>query len=198
MSVFISRHRAMRFVRPRDLAAITLILGVCLWPFNGSLGGQSQTPLPCVPAAPNDPEPWRREVEILRSFPPDVPAPSFLGRFKDSNSVHELDVWRDSKGVFGEWLSPVLPADPPTSRLYDLRFDATSGALSFSTRIPGRMEQFEGHLAGDTVRGTVTLENKSEKIVLRKLPWSDTDDALRDLTTSRAQFECRMILFHRY
>lgn len=157
-----------------------------------------QSPLPCVPAAPNDPAPWEHDSRVLQSFQPDVPPPSFLGRFRASSFIYELHLWRDSKGLFGEWLSPVLPADPPISRLYDLRFDVTSGALSFETRIRGRAERFEGQFDGNTVRGTVTQGNDNERIVLRQLPRDDTDDALRELTRSRAQFECEMILFHRY
>lgn len=173
-------------------------------------------PLPCVPAARNDPAPWVHNSRVLDSYPADVPPPQFLGRFGDADAMYALHLWRDSKGLFGEWLSPVLPADPPISRLYALQFDATSGALSFETRIRGAVEHFAGQLDGATVRGTLTRDHESvtlrfegdtvralkrdrmtEPVTLPRLPRNDLDEAFEQ-TASRAQFECEMILYHRY
>ncbi len=43
----------------------------------------------------------------------DRPAPLFLGGFADANGDYELPLWRDSRGIFGELLHPVLEADSP-------------------------------------------------------------------------------------
>src|SRR5438045_3850638 len=91
----------------------------------GAVPARAAEPLACVPAAATDPSPWVHNQQVLDSFPSDVPPPLFLGRF-GSSRAHELHLWQDAAGLFGEWLSPVLDADSPTSRLYDVRFDAQS------------------------------------------------------------------------
>jgi hypothetical protein len=159
---------------------------------------QSAAPLPCVPAASDDPQPWVHNSRVLGSFPPDVPRPRFLGRFHDSNSEHELHIWRDSTGIFGEWLSPVLDADSPVSRLYETQFNATSGSLSFAGRFREAEQRFDGQMRGNVIRGTVKRPGRSKTVVMRKSRPALLGEALRESVTSRAQFECQMILFRRY
>jgi hypothetical protein len=159
---------------------------------------QSGTPLPCVPASSDDPQPWVHNSRVLGSFPPDVPRPQFLGRFRDSSSEHELHLWRDSTGIFGELLSPVLDADSPVSRLYDTHLNAKSGAVSFAARFRDAEQRFDGRIRGNVIRGTVKRFGKSETLVLRKPRSAPPGEALQESVTSRAQFECQMILFRRY
>lgn len=90
----------------------------------GSLAVQTAAPLACLPADPEDPAPWEHNHRVLSSFPADRPKPQFLGRFSDDDRRYELHLWRDRSGVFGEWLSPVLDADSPVSRPYEVVFDA--------------------------------------------------------------------------
>ena len=173
--------------------------------FSGWVGGllgpavQRSNSIPCVPAAQGDTRPWEHNTRVLRSFPPDTPAPRFLGRFSHANQEFELHLWRDSQGVFGQWLSPVLDADSPTSRLYDARFDPKSGSLTFASRIPGSEVRFVGKLQDRKLRGT--LEERSGRrvtITLTRAPDGPLGQALREGVTSRAQFECQMILFRRH
>jgi len=159
---------------------------------------QRSDPLPCVPAASGDTAPWNWESRILESFPPDTPRPAFAGAFGDKNSLYRLDLWRDSKGIFGELRNPVLEADSPTSRLYDPRFDPKTGAVSFTVRLPGGDRQFTGTLRSDSVTGMVRHAARSERVTLRKLRVSQRRGAIDDFYTSRAKFECAMILFRRY
>ena len=159
---------------------------------------QSSAPLPCVPAPSGDSQPWVHNSRVLGSFPPDVPRPQFVGRFRESNSEHEVHIWRDSTGIFGEWLSPVLDADSPVSRLYDAQFNAKSRALSFTARFRESEQRFDGYIRGNVIRGTVMRSGKNEAVVLRASRSGALGEPLRKSVTSRAQFECQMILFRRY
>lgn len=157
-------------------------------------------PVECRPAAPTDGAPWISNTRILNSFPPDTPKPRFIGAFGDRSLEYELHLWRDARSVFGQVLSPVFEADSPTSRLYDARFDARTGAISFSTRFPEKPWTFAGMLRSGTVTGTVIDAARRTPVVLRKLREADAHGAgaVRDAYTSRAQFECAMVLFRRY
>jgi hypothetical protein len=155
-------------------------------------------PLRCVPAAQNHGAPWIWNTRILKSFPPDAPTPRFVGGFGDSRSEYELHLWRDSTGVFGQLLSPVLEADSPTSRLYDPRFDSRTRAVSFTVRFSDGERQFTGTLRPDSLAGTLVSPARTQRIALRKLRNSRVHGFPHDAYTSRAQFDCAMILFHRY
>lgn len=152
-----------------------------------------QVPLPCVRAKHGDSQPWVHNVEVLESIPADNPKPRYLGAFRDKHWDYQLELYRDSKGVFGELLSPVLDADSPDSRLYDAFFDPKLGALRFEAHFPHGDLQFSGTLRMRTVSGIVTRDGRRERVVLRrvKLPSEDS-------STSRDQFDCAMILFNRY
>jgi hypothetical protein len=181
------------------LRLLPVFISIQLWPSVTPALAQPSTASKCTPAERSDTHPWDHNYSVLAAFPPDVPLPVFRGRFGDSNRAYELDLWRDRAGVFGQWMSPVLDADSPVSRLYNLTFDAKSGAIRFETRIPGSEQRFDGVLRADVVRGTSTLlGGKKETIELRKLPLDSLGMALRDGTTSRAQFDCEMVLFRRY
>ncbi len=158
---------------------------------------QSATGISCIPAAANDPQPWVHNARLLDSFKPDVPKPQFVGQFHDSGSNYELDIWRDALGIFGELASPIVEADSPTSRLYDVQFDAKSGALSFSTRFPDGPQRFDGQVRGDVIRGMMKGARTTDAVVLQKFT-NSVGEILRNDTVSRAQFECEMILFRRY
>jgi hypothetical protein len=151
------------------------------------------TPLPCVPAGANDSEPWEHTLKVLDSFPAAKPAPVFLGNFPDKKQNYRLRIYSDAQGIFGEISSPVLEADSPTSRLYDLAFNPATGALQFQGKFGYRQIQFTGSLSNQTVRGVVKDGQLSETVVLRKSRASDETSY-----ASRAQFDCAMILFGRY
>ena len=184
--------------RRTDIRWVVSVLAVLAWihGLNAAARAQSPAPLPCVPAPAGDFQPWVHNVRVLQSFPPDIPQPRFLGRFASANSQYELHIWRDTAGIFGELLSPVLDADSPSSRLYNLHFDAKSGTLSFTARFPDT-HAFDGHLRSSGVTGRIVRGDKSEAIILRRVRPGSLDAALRGVT-SRAQFDCQMILFRRY
>jgi hypothetical protein len=187
-----------RIMKLRYAIALTLCFHL-LEPFATTASAQLSNAPQCVAADRNDREPWEHNHRVLAQFPPDEPLPLFMGRFVAPDAWYELDLWRDRVGVFGQWVSPVLDADSPVSRLYGLTFDAKSGAISFTTRIPGAEQRFEGHVSDQLIRGTSTpVTGKKETIELRKLPLDPLGVALRDGTTSRAGFECEMVLFRRY
>jgi hypothetical protein len=193
-----SEYYADRLRSLRCLVGLTLLFQLLQPPTTTVVAQLSNAPK-CVAADKNDREPWEHNDHVLAQFPPDEPLPVFMGRFVAPDASYELDLWRDRVGLFGQWVSPVLGADSPTSRLYDLTFDAKSGAISFATRIPGAGQRFEGRVSDQLIRGTSTLATgKKETIELRKLPLDSLGVALRDGTTSRAGFECEMVLFRRY
>jgi hypothetical protein len=175
---------------------VALVLSPGIQPA-GAAAEQAE-PLSCVPAARTDNAPWIWRTRILQSFPPDTPRPQFVGGFGDSHSEYELHLWRDSKGMFGQLLSPVLEADSPTSRLYDPRFDTKTGAVSFTVRFTDGEWQFSGRLRSDSVTGAVVSAARTQRVVLRKLREGRVHGAGHDSYTSRAQFDCAMILFRRY
>ena len=159
---------------------------------------QGSEPLACVPAAGHDPAPWIWNSRILASFPPDTPKPEFAGAFGDNNSEHELHLWRDSNGVFGELLTPVLDADSPTSRLYDSRFDPKTGAIDFTARFTDGERRFTGTLRPESVIGTLQHAARREAVTWRKMGADSVHGAVNNSYVSRAQFECAMNLFRRY
>ena len=153
----------------------------------------------CVPAAGNDPAPWKWHSRILDSFPPDVPRPVWVGSFADADHrYYQLDLWRDSKGVFGEFRNPVLEADSPTSRLYDVKFDPATGALEFRVRVPVEDTWFSGTLRRDSVAGILRYRDHAEMVEWRRRPDVNQGSGSNDTWSSRAQFECAMTLWHRY
>lgn len=155
----------------------------------------SPTPLPCTPAKPDDSQPWVHNSEVLDSFSKDNPVPRFIGTFRDKNWSYMLDLYQDAKGIFGELSSPVLDADSPTSRLYDVAFDSRTGTLQFSSRFWDGQLQFSGILRGRRIKATVTGNNRNEKVILKRVGHSADG---KFLFTSRAQFECAMTLWHRF
>ena len=183
------------WVRHRGASSV---LGFLVWlhGLDSAAVAQVPGPLPCVPARPGDSQPWVHNGRILQSFPPDLPQPRFLGRFATAELQYELHLWRDSSGVFGELLSPVLDADSPISRLYDTQFDEKTGALSFSARFPDT-QLFDGRLRSKSITLKVVRGGKSEVVVLKKLRPGPYGAALQGVK-SRAQFECEMTLFRRY
>jgi hypothetical protein len=112
--------------------------------------------------------------------------------------MYQLDLWRDSQGIFGEFRNPVLEADSPTSRLYDVRFDSASGKLEFRVQVPVEDTWFSGTLRHDSVAGTLRYRDVTEELVWRRRPDIDPANAGDEFYTSRAQFECAMTLWHRY
>ena len=154
-------------------------------------------PLKCVPAAGNDPAPWTWNSRVLESFPVDTPRPVYAGGFSDDSAQYELSLYRDSKGVFGELRSPILEADSPTSRLYDIHFDPKTEALSFMARFEDGERRFAGTLRANSVTGTLQHGAHEETVEWRRLP-AASGASSNDFYSSRAKFECAMILFHRY
>lgn len=167
-----------------------------------SLGAAAQrpptrpTPLRCTKEGRDPSQPWVRNVEILESFPEDNPLPRYVGAFRNKNWSYQVVLYQDAKGIFGELLSPVLDADSPTSRLYDPTLDSRSGALQFSAKFPIGQLHFSGVLRGRVIRATVTQNTRNEKMTLKRIKWIDDEDGV--FYTSRAKFDCAMILFGRY
>jgi len=153
------------------------------------------TPLPCTTEKRDPSQPWVHDSKVLDSFPKDNPLPRFIGTFRDKNQSYMLDLYQDAKGIFGELSSPVLDADSPTSRLYDVAFDSRTGALQFSSRFRDGQLQFSGVLRGRVIEATVTRNNRNEKVILKRVKSFDNDEVFY---TSRAQFDCAMTLFRRF
>ena len=103
-------------------------------------------------------------------------------------------LYRDTKGFFGELHSPVLEADSPTSRLYNVAFDSKGGTLQFQARFRDGDILFSGSLRGPIVRGNVTRNGRTERVLLRRLRRYEFSWPYR----SRAQFDCDMTLNRRY
>jgi hypothetical protein len=153
------------------------------------------TPLPCTTEQRDPSRPWVHNSESIDSFPKDDPLPRFMGTFRDKDQNYMLDLYQDSKGIFGELSSPVLDADSPTSRLYDVTFDSRTGALHFSAKFRDGQLQFSGILRGRVIGAAITTDNRTEKATLniKRYPAGE-----RFLFTSRAQFDCGMTLWHRF
>ena len=62
----------------------------------------------------------------------------------DADDVFRLQLWRDAQGFFGELSSPVLDADSPTSRLYDVKWDPAAGRLELLARPSGKTVRIVG------------------------------------------------------
>ena len=186
------RHRPLAAARIAATMTTAMIGGAA-----AAVSAQSPDSLSCVRAAADDPQPWVHNARLLQAFKPDVPRPQFVGQFHDAGSNCELDIWRDAHGIFGQLLSPILDADSPTSRLYDVQLDAKSGALNFSIRFPEGPQRFDGQMRGDVIRGTMREARTSNAVVLRRFS-NGRAEILRSDIVSRAQFDCEMILFRRY
>jgi hypothetical protein len=177
--------------------SVALALFVATTCFAAATAPQGAEPVACVPARSDDPEPWTWNSRILESFRPDNPKPKFVGAFGDGRSQYEFSLWRDSKGVFGELRSPVLEADSPTSRLYDPHFDPETGTLDFTVRFYDGERRFSGILRSGSVKGTLQHAGRGEPVTWQRLRVDRERGANFDFYTSRAKFECAMILFRR-
>ena len=172
---------------------------IVLFLYPGILPAASESEVPsCIAPPLDDPAPWIWRARILASFPPDAPRPKFLGGFRDKNSQYELHLWRDTPGIFGQLLSPVLEADSPASRLYDAHFDGKTGAIGFMVRFDDGERRFMGRLDYNNVTITTEHAARGEKIVLQKLQADRVHGVTAESYTSRAQFQCAMVLFGRY
>ena len=149
--------------------------------------------LQCTRAKQGDTQPWIHNSEVLSSFPKDNPMPRFVGAFRDKARLYQLELYSDATGVFGELSSPLLEADSPTSRLYDVYFDPGKATLRFRARFRYGELEFSGVLRSTVINGTFDGGTYTQAVVLRrvqhfdKYPW-----------VSRAQFNCAMLLFNRY
>ena len=153
------------------------------------------TPLPCTTEKRDPSQHWVYNSKVLDSFSKDNPLPRLIGTFRDKNQGYMLDLYQDAKGIFGELSSPVLDADSPTSRLYDIAFDSRTSSLQFSAKFRDGQLQFTGILHGRVIRATVTRNNRIEKITLKRERHSADENVF---FTSRAQFDCAMTLWHRF
>ena len=154
---------------------------------------QESTSLPCSRLGADPSKPWEHISKVLDSFPPDNPLPKFVGTFQDKNWNYRLDLYRDSKGVFGEISSPVLEADSPTSQLYEVSFNTTNGSLQFIAQFHDENLQFSGFLHSKFVKGKFTQNGQTKTVTLKKL--REIDEFPYE---SRAEFDCAMKLFGRY
>lgn len=127
------------------------------------------TPLLCTTENRDPSQPWVQNSKVLDSFPKDNPLPRFFGTFSDKNSKnYMLDLYQDAKGVFGELSSPVLDADSPTSRLYDVAFDSRTSSLHFGATFFDGQLQFSGILRGRVFEATVTRNNRTKSYFEKK------------------------------
>jgi hypothetical protein len=176
-----------------------LILFAIVSIFSLSIGAQQTAsqiaPLPCTTENRDPSQPWVQNSKVLDSFPKDNPLPRFLGTFRDRNRKYMLDLYQDAKGVFGELSSPVLDADSPTSRLYDVASDSRTGTLHFGAKFFDGQLQFSGILRGRVIKATVTRSDRKEKVTLKRERHS-VDEYV--FITSRAQFDCAMTLWRRF
>jgi len=177
---------------------LILIAVVYVSTISGTAQGQAlpSSPLPCTTEKRDPTQPWVHNAAVLSSFPKDKPLPRYIGAFRDRRRVYQIVLFEDGKGIFGELLSPVLDADSPTSRLYDAHYKKPSGVLDFSVKLRNQRLLFSGVFRGRVVRGTFVQNDRKEKVTLKRINWNDNDQELA--YTSRAQFECAMILFGRY
>jgi hypothetical protein len=154
----------------------------------------------CPPVPSGDSAPWNHISRALDSFPPDSPRPVVVGDFQDRAENYRLKLWKDKDGYFGEISHPVLPADSPTSRLYDVAWDERTKILSFRAQLLDEMSAsgavpFEARLSGTLTKERYEAEatgSRSEKVTLRRRNWDHFQ------WVSRAQFECAMNLWHRF
>jgi len=190
-----SRRRSITVWRsPRLLLALASCLSV------GATAAHLPDPLPCVAAPPGDTAPWVWNARVLDSFPPDNPEPRFIGGFGDAKSLYQLELWRDSGGIFGELILPSLEADSPSSRLYDARLEDKGGAISFTARFPWMHPaewQFSGVFRANSISGVFKRGGGDEKVAMRKLGVDKLLGWTEGFYSSRAKFECAMTLFHR-
>jgi len=147
----------------------------------------------CTRPKPGDTQPWVHDREVLSSFPKDHPMPRFVGAFRDKGREYQLELYRDATGIFGELSSPLLEADSPTSRLYDVYFDPGRGTLRFRARFRYGQLNFSGILRSTIIKGTVDGGSYTQTVVLRRVRHYDEYSFV-----SRAQFNCAMLLFNRY
>jgi hypothetical protein len=158
------------------------------------------TPLHCEPAPVGDSRPWIHTRRVLNSFRPDIPAPRFAGAFAGAGPSldYEIHLWRDSKGIFGELLSPVLDADSSSGQLLDVQFDGKSGRLTFTARVRGEEHKFAGRLRPRTMKGVFTYRGVDETIVLRRLGAEEGHGVPPSTSwVSRDQFACAMMMWGR-
>lgn len=154
------------------------------------------TPLPCTKDGRDPSQPWVHNAKVLESFPKDNPLPRYVGAFRDKNWKYQVILYQDAKDVFGVLLTPVLDADSPTSRLYDASFDSRSGALQFRAKVGNGQLLLSGVLSERIIQATITQHNRNEKVTLKRIKWHDDDGEVA--YTSRAQFDCAMILYGRF
>jgi len=151
-------------------------------------------PLPCTTEGRDPSRPWVQNSRVLDSFPKDNPLPIFVGTFRDVKKTYDLDLYKDSKGIFGQLSNPVLEADSPTSRLYDVSFDAKSGSLTFRAQFIDGEVQFTGVLRKTSIEATIFRRDKTQEITLKKLRSRSNEPFFK----SRTQFDCAMTLWRRY
>jgi hypothetical protein len=192
--------RKPRSVRPRALVLALASALISPGRADAEDGGTDEH-LPCEPHPAGDSQPWNWEQRVLNSFRPDDPPPAFVGAFAGGGRTlasYEVHIWRDSKGIFGELLSPVLDADSPRAELLDVQFDPKSGSLTFTAR--GRREEhkFVGSLRRRRMKGIFTCGGVSETITLRRIgPNEEHGIPSSSSWASRDQFACAMKLWIR-
>jgi len=121
----------------------------------------------------------------------DAPWFTFLGTYEsswtfDPNATQQemaygLELWRDpTVGIVGHLNYPVMEADTPAGRIDNVRYDATTGSISFRARVralgerPNEVHEFTGKLNPDSIDGTFKryVEDgaliQTQQVVLKK------------------------------
>jgi hypothetical protein len=81
-----------------------------------------------------------------------------------------LQLWRDETGIVGLWsIASGEPADFPTVRVDDLRWDAASGVIRFTVKACAT-SRFEGVARGSEIAGRITDQrtNTATDVRLRR------------------------------
>jgi hypothetical protein len=103
-----------------------------------------------------------------------------------SNGEHQwgysVELWKQADQIHGLMSgdsASILIGDPPTGILEDIVFDAATGKISFKTKLPSYVYQFEGVLTKKKLSGRLlnTTVNKTERITLpSSKEWSSLMD----------------------
>jgi hypothetical protein len=112
----------------------------------------------------------------------------------DGQKLYGLTLWHDAIGFFGEFSSPILEADSPTSRLYDTQYTAATRTLTFRAKFADGERYVSGVISDIGFVGSVRVGSSREPLVLKRVKEVFGGNGY----VSRAQFDCAMDLYRRY
>jgi hypothetical protein len=102
-------------------------------------------------------------------------AVEYVGAFSQLDETGEhvygyvLQLWREQGGFVGLWSrADGQPADFPTVRVEDVRFDEGDGSLRFSARWCDEVDTFEGTWNGEEIAGELRGRGEPVRVTLRR------------------------------